>query len=87
MGNLTSTNKPTEDTNNIDKTNNQNEILSKINELLGGSDTENFSQNELNQQYLNKLQQLLQTTETNHLNAVSGNTENLFTENKNLSEN
>ena len=82
MGNLTSTSNVIKSEKNKG---NQKEILAKIEQLLGGSDTENFSKNELNEGYLNKIQQLLQTTETNNFNAVSGNTETLhFTENNKL---
>ena len=73
MGNSSSSN-------NLQENTSHNEILNKIQNLLGGSETENFLNNEGAQQYMNKISNLLQESEmnlSNKYNAVTGDTENL----------
>jgi len=58
--------------------NEQKHVLTKLETLLGGSDTETYVTNKNNEYLLNKFHSLLQDTEVNNnYNAVSGDTETL----------
>lgn len=72
MGNSSSSNKLLENSN-------HSEIINKLQNLLGGSDTETFVNNQNTQQYISSISKLLQDSEMklNQYNAVTGDTENL----------